>query len=60
MLSEQTAISASSYTVSGVLSTSDHSFTSRSENLKDLLEGDEKYIVYKFNQRQEPFIVDSV
>lgn len=56
MLSEQTAISASSYTVSGVLSSSDHSSTSRSENLKDLLEGDEKYIVYKFNQRSCMYI----
>lgn len=56
MLSEQTAISASSYTVSGVLSSSDHSCTSRSENLKDLLEGDEKYIVYKFNQRSCMYI----
>ncbi|PRQ59104.1 putative FMN-binding split barrel [Rosa chinensis] len=56
MLSEQTAISASSYTVSGVLSSSDHSRTSRSENLKDLLEGDEKYIVYKFNQRSCTYI----
>lgn len=56
MLSEQTAISASSYTVSGVLSSSDHSCTSRSENLKDLLEEDEKYIVYKFNQRSCMYI----
>lgn len=56
MLSEQTAISASSYTVSGVLSSSDHSCTSQSENLKDLLEGDEKYIVYKFNQRSCMYI----
>ncbi|KAK9913484.1 hypothetical protein M0R45_037298 [Rubus argutus] len=56
MLSEQTAIGASSYTVSGVLSSSDHSCTSRSENLKDLLEGDEKYIVYKFNQRSCMYI----
>ncbi|CAB4270768.1 unnamed protein product [Prunus armeniaca] len=51
VLSEQKAISESSYTVSGVLSSSDHSCTSRSENLKEVLEGDEKYIVYKFNQR---------
>ncbi|KAL6131432.1 PREDICTED: uncharacterized protein LOC101292842 [Fragaria vesca subsp. vesca] len=56
MQSEQRAISASSYTVSGVLSSSDHSRTSRSENLKDLLEGDEKYIVYKFNQRSCMYI----
>ncbi|XP_009357716.2 uncharacterized protein LOC103948409 [Pyrus x bretschneideri] len=49
--SEQKAMSESSYTVSGVLSSSDHSCTSRSESLKELLEGDENYIVYKFNQR---------
>ncbi|KAM1126038.1 hypothetical protein ACFX2B_040765 [Malus domestica] len=49
--SEQKAMSESSYTVSGILSSSDHSCTSRSESLKELLEGDENYIVYKFNQR---------
>jgi hypothetical protein len=40
-----------SYTVSGVLSSSNLSSTSRSESLKELLEGDEKYVVYKFNLR---------
>ncbi|KAM1126039.1 hypothetical protein ACFX2B_040765 [Malus domestica] len=45
--SEQKAMSESSYTVSGILSSSDHSCTSRSESLKELLEGDENYIVYK-------------
>uniref|UniRef100_A0A7N2MGT0 Uncharacterized protein n=1 Tax=Quercus lobata TaxID=97700 RepID=A0A7N2MGT0_QUELO len=51
ILSEQKAISKCSYTVSGVLSSSDLSCTSRSESLKELLEGDEKYVVYKFNLR---------
>lgn len=60
ILTEQKAISESSYTVSGILSSSDHSCTSRSENLKEVLEGDEKYIVYKFNQRQEPLFLDAV
>ncbi|KAL0016943.1 hypothetical protein SO802_004012 [Lithocarpus litseifolius] len=44
-------LSKCSYTVSGVLSSSDLSCTSRSESLKELLEGDEKYVVYKFNLR---------
>ncbi|KAM1780071.1 hypothetical protein ACFX11_041457 [Malus domestica] len=56
--SEQKAVSESSYTVSGILSSSDHSCTSRSESLKELLEGDENYIVYKFNQRQEPCLLE--
>lgn len=51
MLSEQKAMSECSYTVSGVLSSSNLSSTSRSESLKELLEGDEKYVVYKFNLR---------
>lgn len=52
VLSEQKAASELSYTVSGVLSSSDVYSTSRSENLKKLLEGDEKYTIYKFNPRQ--------
>lgn len=52
VLSEQKATSELSYTVSGVLSSSDVYSTSRSENLKKLLEGDEKYTIYKFNPRQ--------
>ncbi|KAK7854933.1 hypothetical protein CFP56_030187 [Quercus suber] len=56
ILSEQKAISKCSYTVSGVLSSSDLSCTSRSESLKELLEGDEKYVVYKFNLRSSMFI----
>ncbi|KAF3433728.1 hypothetical protein FNV43_RR24831 [Rhamnella rubrinervis] len=51
ILSEQKTISEFSYTVSGVLSSSDVYNTSRSENLKLLLDGDEKYTIYKFNPR---------
>ncbi|KAL9421917.1 hypothetical protein AB3S75_034234 [Citrus x aurantiifolia] len=49
MLSEQRLIGESSYTVSGVLSSSNSITTSRNENLKDLLDEREKYVVYKFN-----------
>ncbi|XP_024041270.1 uncharacterized protein LOC18045373 isoform X2 [Citrus clementina] len=49
MLSEQQVIGESSYTVSGVLSSSNFITTSRNENLKDLLDEREKYVVYKFN-----------
>ncbi|XP_062156510.1 uncharacterized protein LOC133864240 [Alnus glutinosa] len=56
ILSEQKAMNECSYTVSGVLSSSNLSSKSRSESLKELLEGDEKYVVYKFNLRSSMFI----
>ncbi|XP_062092688.1 uncharacterized protein LOC133798429 isoform X2 [Humulus lupulus] len=56
ILSEQNAISDFSYTVSGVLSSSNIHDTSRSENLKTLLEGDEQYMIYKFNPRSCVFV----
>ncbi|PON88702.1 FMN-binding split barrel [Trema orientale] len=46
LLSEQNAISESSYTVSGILSSSNLHNTSRGENLKTLLEGDENSCVF--------------
>ncbi|OMO58949.1 FMN-binding split barrel [Corchorus capsularis] len=49
MLSEEKATRELSYTVSGVLSSSKYLSTSRSENLKELLDGGEKYVIYKFN-----------
>ncbi|EOY18173.1 hypothetical protein QUC31_006597 [Theobroma cacao] len=49
MLSEEKAVKEFSYTVSGVLSSSNQLSTSRSENLKELLDGGEKYVIYKFN-----------
>lgn len=56
ILSEKKVIGESTYTVSGVLSSSDTVSTSRSENLKELLEVDAKYTVYKFNPRSCVFI----
>ncbi|XVF75355.1 hypothetical protein PTKIN_Ptkin13bG0181700 [Pterospermum kingtungense] len=49
MLAEEKAAKEFSYTVSGVLSSSNHFSTSRSENLKELIDGGEKYVIYKFN-----------
>ncbi|KAE8671980.1 Prenyltransferase family protein [Hibiscus syriacus] len=49
MLAEEKAVKEFSYTVSGVLSFSDHFSTSRSKNLKELIDGSEKYVIYKFN-----------
>jgi hypothetical protein len=51
MLSEQRQINEAPYTVSGVLSSSNLITTSRSENLKELLDGVEEYGVYRFNLR---------
>lgn len=50
--SEEKATRKFSYTVSGVLS-SGGSSTSRSDNLRKLLEVTEKYSVYRFKTRQE-------
>ncbi|KAJ4719860.1 FMN-binding split barrel [Melia azedarach] len=49
MLSEERVIGESSYTVSGVLSSSNFITTSRNENLKELLDEHDKYVIYKFN-----------
>lgn len=56
MLSEQRQINEAPYTVSGVLSSSNLITTSRSENLKELLEGVEEYGVYRFNLSSCMFI----
>ncbi|WCJ19587.1 hypothetical protein M5689_001872 [Euphorbia peplus] len=48
VLSEQNVIKESTYTVSSVLSSSNHISSSRSESLMELL-GGEKYRVYRFN-----------
>ncbi|XP_022747682.1 uncharacterized protein LOC111297274 isoform X2 [Durio zibethinus] len=55
ILSEEKAVKEFSYTVSGVLSSSNLFSTSRSENLKELIDGDEKYVIYKFNLRMHAF-----
>ncbi|XP_057489440.1 uncharacterized protein LOC130775323 [Actinidia eriantha] len=47
--SERKAIKESTYSVSGILSSSNLGFTPRSENLQELLDGNEQYVVYKFN-----------
>ncbi|GLT73646.1 hypothetical protein SLA2020_454890 [Shorea laevis] len=56
ILSEERAICNSSYTVSGVLSSSNHITTSRSEGLKELLDEGEMYVVYKFDVSSCMFI----
>ncbi|KAB1217900.1 hypothetical protein CJ030_MR3G014690 [Morella rubra] len=56
ILSERKAISEFSYTVSGVLSSSNLSHTSQGESLEELMEGNGKYVVYKFNFRSCLFI----
>lgn len=47
--SERKTIKDSSYSVSAILSTSCLSYTSRSDNLRELLDENNKYTVYKFN-----------
>lgn len=49
ILSEERAIRDSTYTVSSLLSSSNHVTTSRSESLKELLDEGENYVVYKFD-----------
>ena len=51
VFSEQKQIAESSYAVSGILSSATFGSTSRSENLVELLDNDDKYVVYKFNAR---------
>ncbi|KAL3717798.1 hypothetical protein ACJRO7_003014 [Eucalyptus globulus] len=54
--SEVEAIRESSYAVSGVLSSTNPVFTSRSENLYDLLDESQKHAIYKFDIRSCTFI----
>ncbi|KAJ7971287.1 FMN-binding split barrel [Quillaja saponaria] len=54
--SEQETISESPHTVSGVLSSSALSFTSRIEHLQQLLADYDKYLVYKFDMSSCTFI----
>ncbi|KDP44980.1 hypothetical protein JCGZ_01480 [Jatropha curcas] len=49
LLNEQRMMNEYSYTVSGVLSSSNLITTSRSENLKELLDQVERYCAYRFN-----------
>ncbi|KAF2296041.1 hypothetical protein GH714_035807 [Hevea brasiliensis] len=54
--SEQRVMNESTYTVSGVLNSSNIISTSRCESLKELLDGGEKYCVYRFNIRSCTFV----
>ncbi|CAO2826111.1 unnamed protein product [Amaranthus hypochondriacus] len=56
VFSEQKQIAESSYAVSGILSSATFGSTSRSENLVELLDSDDKYVVYKFNASSCMFI----
>ncbi|CAM8920254.1 unnamed protein product [Rhodiola kirilowii] len=56
MLVEHDTISNSCYAVSGVLSSSNLGFTSRSECLLELLDGEVQYMVYKLDLRSCAFI----
>ncbi|XP_050210888.1 uncharacterized protein LOC126661137 [Mercurialis annua] len=56
ILSEQRMMKEFSYTVSGVLSSSNLITTSRSENLKEIMDGDQRYCVYRFNVSSWMFI----
>ncbi|KAA8539448.1 hypothetical protein F0562_026140 [Nyssa sinensis] len=49
ILSEQKAIKESTYSVSGILNTSNLGCSSRSDNLQELLDDNGQYVVYKFN-----------
>ncbi|XP_074286692.1 uncharacterized protein LOC141611935 [Silene latifolia] len=53
---EVTEIAESGYAVSGILSSSTIGHTSRSENLVELLDNEENYVVYKFNISSCTFI----
>ncbi|KAF9611798.1 hypothetical protein IFM89_035783 [Coptis chinensis] len=55
IFSEQKAISEASYSVSGVL-TSSVNCMSRSENLQDVLDGSDPYVVYKFDIRSCTYV----
>lgn len=48
---EKKIIKESSYSVSGILSSSDLGSTSRSENLEELLDENKQYVVYRFTLR---------
>ncbi|KAL8247683.1 hypothetical protein R6Q59_008899 [Mikania micrantha] len=56
LISEGEAIKAFSYSVTGILSSSDFKFTSRAENLQQLLTEDQLYRIYKFNPSSITYI----
>ncbi|MFS8012719.1 putative FMN-binding split barrel, hem oxygenase HugZ-like superfamily [Helianthus anomalus] len=56
LISEGEALKAFSYSVTGILSSSDFRLTSRAENLQELLNEDQQYRVYKFNPSSITYI----
>ncbi|XP_076910263.1 uncharacterized protein LOC143567842, partial [Bidens hawaiensis] len=56
LISEGEAIKAFSYSVTGILSSSDFRYTSRAENLQELLNRDQEYRIYKFNPSTTTYI----
>ncbi|KAI7752678.1 hypothetical protein M8C21_029211 [Ambrosia artemisiifolia] len=56
LISEGEAIKAFTYSVTGILSSSDFRSTSRAENLQELLNEDQEYRIYKFN----PSLIDGI
>ncbi|KAL7147967.1 hypothetical protein ABFS83_06G146500 [Erythranthe nasuta] len=49
VLAYQRAVTESSYSVSGILSSPEVNSTSRIENMQDLFQGNDQYSVYRFN-----------
>ncbi|XP_076903607.1 uncharacterized protein LOC143558710 [Bidens hawaiensis] len=56
LISEGEAIKAFSYSVTGILSSSDFRYTSRAENLQELLNRDQEYRIYKFSPSSITYI----
>lgn len=56
IFSEQKAISEWSYSVSSILSSSNHGCKFRNENLQELLDGGAEYVVYKLDIRSCMFV----
>lgn len=56
IISEGGAIRGFSYSVSGILSSSNFRSTSRAENLQELLNEDQQYRIYKFNPSSITYI----
>ncbi|KAL9230561.1 hypothetical protein vseg_005898 [Gypsophila vaccaria] len=56
IIAEQTEITESNYAVSGILSSSTFGSTARSENLVELLDNEENYVVYKFSTSSYMYI----
>lgn len=53
LLAEQRTVEESSYSVSGILNSSNLGFTSRNADLQEVLQGNIQYNVFRFNVRLE-------